>query len=86
MTNSGSSIPASAVEAALKAGAGELLESIALFDTYSDAANIGEGKISLAFTMTFRAADRTLTAAEVSEYREAAAASAMKSCGAVPRG
>ena len=79
-------VPASEVEAALKAGAGDLLESIALFDTYSDASTIGAGKISLAFTMTFRAPDRTLTAAEVSEYREAAAASALKSCGAVPRG
>jgi len=79
------STPAREVQSALQAGAGELLESISLFDTYSDAVSIGEGKISLAFTMTFRAPDRTLTAAEVSEYRERAAASALKQCGAIPR-
>ena len=77
-------LPAAQVEAALVAGAGELLESIVLFDRF-EGASIGEGKSSLAYTMTFRAADRTLTAAEVTQYREAAAAEALKQCGAVPR-
>ena len=77
-------VPAAHVEAALIAGAGELLESIALFDRFEGPV-LGEGKASLAFTMTFRAADRTLTAAEVTQYREAAAAAALAACGAVPR-
>ena len=77
-------VPAAQVEAALVTGAGELLESISLFDRFEGAA-IGEGKVSLAFTMTFRASDRTLTAAEVSQYREDAAAQALKECGALPR-
>ncbi|TSA22714.1 MAG: phenylalanine--tRNA ligase subunit beta [Actinomycetales bacterium] len=76
------SVSSSTLEAALRAGAGNLLESITLFDRYD---KLGDGKVSLAFTMIFRAPDRTLTAEEVSEYREAAATSASKACGAVVR-
>ncbi len=75
-------ISAQSVEAALREGAGELLESLVLFDRYD---KIGEGKISLAFTLTFRAADRTLTSDEVSAMREAATAVASAKCGAVVR-
>ena len=75
-------IPAAKVEAALASGAGELLESITLFDRYE---SVGEGKVSLAFTLAFRAHDRTLTAEEVTEYREAAVAAAALQCGAVVR-
>ena len=77
-----SKVSAQDVEAALRAGAGELLESISLFDRYD---KLGDGKISLAFTLTFRAADRTLTGAEVSEMRSAAVASAQRATGAVLR-
>ena len=75
-------VSASAVEAALRMGAGELLESISLFDRYDQ---IGDEKVSLAFTLTFRAADRTLTAEEVSGYRDEAVKRAGKDCGAVLR-
>ncbi len=75
-------IPAAKVEAALVAGAGALLESITLFDRYED---LGDGRVSLAFTLTFRASDRTLTADEVSGYRELAVASAAQECGAIVR-
>ena len=54
------------VEAALREGAGALLESITLFDRYD---KIGDGKISLAFSLVFRAPDRTLTGDEVSAMR-----------------
>jgi phenylalanyl-tRNA synthetase beta chain len=77
-----SGVSAQDVEVALRAGAGELLESISLFDRYD---KLGDGKISLAFTLTFRAEDRTLTGAEVSEMRSAAVASAQKAVGAVIR-
>ena len=80
-----SQTPASQVEAALIAGAGELLESIELFDRYENLSGDDSGKISLAFTLTFRASDRTLTADEVSGYREAAVANALKETGAVVR-
>ena len=76
------SVTAASVEAALISGAGDLLESISLFDRYE---KLGDGKVSLAFTLVFRAIDRTLTADEVSQYREAAAAAAAKACGAVVR-
>lgn len=75
-------MPAAKVEAALALGAGQLLESIALFDRYE---NLGEGKVSLAFTLTFRAPDRTLTAEEVTGYRQAAVACAVQECGAILR-
>jgi phenylalanyl-tRNA synthetase beta chain len=75
-------ISASRVEQALRDGAGELLESIRLFDRYDQ---IGEGKVSLAFTLTFRAPDRTLTGVEVSQMRESAAKVAFEITGATVR-
>ena len=77
-----SSISAADVEAALREGAGDLLESITLFDRYD---KIGDGKVSLAFTLVFRAPDRTLTGEEVSQMREAATAVAGEKLGAVVR-
>jgi len=77
-----SSVTALEVEQALKEGAGNLLESISLFDRYD---KVGDGKVSLAFTLTFRAEDRTLTGEEVSAMREAATNLAAKRCGAVVR-
>ena len=67
---------------AIKAGGGEFLETVELFDRYD---KLGDGKISLAFTLTFRAPQRTLTSEEVSRYREEAIQSAAKSCGATVR-
>jgi len=77
-----STVSAADVEGALRRGAGDLLESITLFDRYD---KIGEGKISLAFTLVFRAQDRTLTGEEVSAMREAATAVAVSKFGAVVR-
>ena len=67
---------------ALKDGAGEMLESVVLFDRYD---KIGEGKISLAYTLTFRAPDRTLTGVEISKMREAAVDAARIKLGATLR-
>jgi len=77
-----STVSAADIENALREGAGELLESITLFDRYD---KIGDGKISLAFTLVFRAQDRTLTGEEVSAMREAATAVAAAKFGAVVR-
>jgi phenylalanyl-tRNA synthetase beta chain len=77
-----SKVSAADVESALREGAGDLLESITLFDRYD---KIGDGKISLAFTLVFRAADRTLTGEEVSAMREAATVVAGQKFGAVVR-
>jgi phenylalanyl-tRNA synthetase beta chain len=77
-------VPAAAVERALRAGAGPLLESIWLFDLYTGP-QIGEGKKSLAYALRFRAPDRTLTDAEAAEARDAAVAEAAGRTGAVQR-
>ncbi|MEU9992080.1 phenylalanine--tRNA ligase subunit beta [Streptomyces sp. NPDC048045] len=79
-------VPAAQVEAALREGAGELLESIRLFDVYENAEQIGEGKKSLAYALRFRAGDRTLTVDEASAARDAAVALAGERTGAVLRG
>ncbi|QKW05596.1 phenylalanine--tRNA ligase subunit beta [Streptomyces sp. NA04227] len=80
-----SSVPAADVERVLREGAGELLESLRLFDVYTGD-QIGEGKKSLAYALRFRAADRTLTVEEASTAREAAIALASERTGAVLRG
>lgn len=63
------------VRAALVDGAGELLESITLFDLYTGS-QVPAGYRSLAFALRFRAADRTLTDAETAAARQAAVARA----------
>jgi phenylalanyl-tRNA synthetase beta chain len=72
------------VEEALRDGAGELLESIRLFDVYTGD-QIGAGRKSLAFALRFRAPDRTLTEQEAGAARDAAVAAATERCGAVQR-
>ncbi|MFD9462938.1 phenylalanine--tRNA ligase subunit beta [Streptomyces sp. NPDC060027] len=79
------SVPHTDVEAALRDGAGELLESIRLFDEY-ESEQLGEDKKSLAYALRFRAADRTLTVDEASAARDAAVALAAERTGAVLRG
>ena len=78
------SVTVAAVEAALREGAGELLESVRLFDVYRGE-QLGAGKKSLAFAFGFRAPDRTLTQDETSAARDAAVARAAELTGAVQR-
>ena len=68
-------VPAAAVEAALRSGAGPLLESLRLFDEYAGE-QVGAGRRSLAYRLTLRASDHTLTGDEAEAVREAALASA----------
>lgn len=77
-------IPASDIKAALAEGAGDLLEDIRVFDDYCGT-GIEEGKKSVAFTLRFRADDRTLTADEASAAREAAVAVTAERFGATQR-
>ncbi|MEB8336707.1 phenylalanine--tRNA ligase subunit beta-related protein, partial [Streptomyces endophyticus] len=79
-------VPAAEVEKALREGAGELLESIRLFDVYENAEQLGADKKSLAYALCFRAGDRTLKADEASAARDAAVALAAERTGAVLRG
>ena len=78
------SVPAADVTEALVAGAGDLLEDVRLFDVYTGA-QLGADRKSLAYTLRFRAADRTLTVAETTAARDAAVAEAARRVGAVPR-
>ncbi|MFE0737131.1 phenylalanine--tRNA ligase subunit beta [Streptomyces sp. NPDC058855] len=78
-------VPAAEVESALREGAGELLESIRLFDVYTGD-QLGEGKKSLAYALKFRAQDRTLTVDEATAARDAAVTLASTRTGATLRG
>jgi phenylalanyl-tRNA synthetase beta chain len=80
----GTDVAAAAVEAALVEGAGPLLESLHLFDRYAGA-QVGEGKVSLAYRLSLRAPDRTLTDDDANAARDAAVARAAELTGAVVR-
>jgi phenylalanyl-tRNA synthetase beta chain len=80
-----SATPAGEVESALISGAGELLEGVRLFDVYTSDA-LGADKKSLAYKLTFRAPDRTLTVEEAVAARDAAVAVAASRFGATLRG
>ena len=72
------------VESALRAGAGDLLESVRLFDVYRGD-QTGAAHKSLAYRLAFRAPDRTLKTEEVSVLRDQAIAEAATRLGAVQR-
>jgi phenylalanyl-tRNA synthetase beta chain len=78
-------VPAADVDAALRAGAGELLEDLRLFDVYTGAP-VPAGSRSLAYALTLRAPDRTLTSEEATAVRDAAVTAAAARTGAVLRG
>lgn len=77
-------VPAGDVEAALRDGAGDLLESLRLFDVYTGT-GVPEGKKSLAFALRFRALDRTLGEGEAAAARDAAVGCATERTGATLR-
>ncbi len=74
-------VPAGALLECIESRAGEYFESASLFDVYTGG-QLGEGKKSLAFTIVFRAKDRTLLDEEANEARDAVAAAAAKKLGA----
>ncbi len=78
-------VPAADVEAALRAGAGPLLEELRLFDVYTGP-QVEPGRRSLAFALRLRAPDRTLTDVEVLGARDAAVDEAAARTRAVLRG
>jgi phenylalanyl-tRNA synthetase beta chain len=75
-------VPSAAVLATLRSSAGPLLESIRLFDVYADEQRLGPGRRSLAFSLRFRAPDRTLTLEEATAARDVAVAAAAERYGA----
>ncbi|MCM3926156.1 phenylalanine--tRNA ligase subunit beta, partial [Frankia sp. AiPs1] len=77
-------VPVAEVTEALREGAGDLLESLTLFDVF-EGAQVDAGHRSLAFGLRLRAGDRTLTAAEVNAVRDAAVDLAAQRTGAALR-
>ncbi len=77
-------VAVAAVTNALRDGAGDLLESLRLFDVYTGD-QLASGAKSLAFSLVVRAPDRTLTAAEAVAVRDAALAEAAARTGATLR-
>ncbi|MET0763354.1 MAG: phenylalanine--tRNA ligase subunit beta [Blastococcus sp.] len=77
-------VPSAEVTDALREGAGELLESLRLFDVYTGPP-VPAGSRSLAYALTLRAPDRTLTGDEAAGVRESAVAAASRRTGAVLR-
>jgi len=76
---------AAKTDVALAEGAGPLLEAVRLFDVYTSD-QLGAGRKSLAYKLTFRASDRTLTGEEAVAARDAAVAVAASRLGATLRG
>jgi len=69
----GRELPQAKLEACLASAAGELLESLLLFDVY-EGQPLAAGEKSLAYSLRFRAPDRTLTDSEVASLQAAMAA------------
>ncbi len=80
----GDDVAADRVVGVARAAGGPHLERAEVFDVYRGP-QVGEGRVSLALRLAFRAADRTLTDAEVAEGREAILAALAAELGAEPR-
>ena len=53
------------MEQVITSAGGKLLEGVRLFDVYRDKLRVGDGKKSMAYKLTYRAADKTLKSEEV---------------------
>lgn len=65
---------------------GKLLEDARLFDIYRDDERVGVGKKSMAYSLTYRAPDRTLTSEEVDKAHQKLVEKVSKATGAEVRG
>ena len=65
----------------IQSAGGKLLADVRLFDVYRDKVRVGEGKKSMAFSLTYRAADHTLTSEEVEKAHNKLVTKVMKSTG-----
>ncbi|WP_422115167.1 phenylalanine--tRNA ligase subunit beta [Brachybacterium sp. UNK5269] len=78
------SVPASAVEAAIVVGIGDLAERVHLFDVFTGE-QIGEGRKSLAFSVRLRSTEGTLSAEQIGEARRRCIAAVESAVGGVLR-
>jgi phenylalanyl-tRNA synthetase beta chain len=63
-------VSAEEVLAVVRRAGAPLLAGVEVFDVYRNPERLGEGNVSLALRLSFRAADRTLTDSEVASRRE----------------
>ncbi|MBI9115426.1 phenylalanine--tRNA ligase subunit beta [Sanguibacter suaedae] len=77
-------VPAEDVFAAVRDGAGDLLEELSLFDVFTGE-QLGDGMKSLAFSLRLRGRDRTLTGEDAARVRADAVAEAQRRTGATLR-
>ena len=80
----GEEVTVGALEAAIRRGAKGLLKDVSLFDVYRGK-NLGEDKKSVAFSLTLRADDRSLTGEEADEDVKSILKALEAECGAVLR-
>ncbi|MCD8316586.1 MAG: phenylalanine--tRNA ligase subunit beta, partial [Eggerthellaceae bacterium] len=69
----------------IKSAGGKLLESVDLFDIYRDDDKVGKNKKSMAYKLTYRANDRTLTTEEVDHAHQRLLTKVEKATGAEVR-
>jgi len=62
-------VPAARVEAVIHQAGGKMLAAVRLFDVFRSG-SIGEGKKSLAYNLTYQAAERTLTDKDAAQIRQ----------------
>ncbi len=74
------------LEQCMGSAGGKLLEGARLFDVYRDEERLGAGKKSMAYALTYRAADRTLTSEEVDKAHEKLVKKVCAATGAEVRG
>lgn len=65
----------------IQSSGGKLLADVRLFDVYRDPVRVGPGKKSMAFSLTYRAADHTLTSEEVERAHARLVQKVMKATG-----
>jgi phenylalanyl-tRNA synthetase beta chain len=78
-------VPGARVQSVIESAGGDLLVDVTLFDLYRGE-QIGTGKKSLAYRLTYQAPDRTLTDAEAAKVRERIVKRLREEVGAVLRG
>lgn len=79
------SVPAAAMQHAIRCAVGDILESVHLFDVYTGG-SIPEGQKSLAYSISMRAPDRTLTDVECDAAMKRALEALQKEFHAILRG
>jgi len=65
--------------------AGDMVEQVALIDTYENTEKLGDDKVSYAYRLTYRSLDRTLKNEEVNALHAKLEAATVKNCGATIR-